>query len=266
MRLLNPVSKKSRFCILILLPVVLALGLNRASGQSQSQFRKSGEDPKTVKRKGQNLVAYDDRLLHYGFFLALNRSGFRVNASPFFNQQLFDSTITSDKKLYAINPRASLGFTTGFILNIRCFEFLDVRVLPTVSFYQRFVDFRFQNDSVVTELKQSTFSFVELPILLKYKSQRRNNTRMYMLAGIKPSIEVGSKKGEIQEDRLRSTTFDFNVEYGFGFDLYYPLFKFSPELRFSHGFSNLRNVDPNNYSRSIRKMYTHTISLYFNFE
>ena len=89
---------------------------------------------------------------------------------------------------------------------------------------------------------------------------------MYMIAGIKPSVEVGSKKGEIQDDRLRSTTFDFSVEYGFGFDLYYPLFKFSPEVRFSHGFSNLRNVDPNTYSKSIEKMYTHTVTFYFNFE
>ena len=87
-----------------------------------------------------------------------------------------------------------------------------------------------------------------------------------MIAGINPGIEVGSKKGEIQEDRLRSTTFDFNFEYGFGFDFYYPLFKFSPEIRFSHGFSNLRNRDPNIYSKSINKMFTHTITVYFNFE
>ena len=255
-------SIKSVFFLL----VAIFLAASDAYCQSQSQFRKTDDDSKTVKRKGQNLVSYDDRRLHYGFFLALNKSGFRVNASPYFNQQLTDTVLRPDTRLYAINPRSSLGFTTGFILNIRLFDLLDARVLPTVSFYQRYVDFRYQNDSVVTELKQSTFSFIELPILLKYKSQRRNNTRMYMIAGIKPGIEVGSKKGEIQDDRLRSTTFDFNVEYGFGFDLYYPLFKFSPEVRFSHGFSNLRNVDPNSYSKSIKKMYTHTVTFYFNFE
>ena len=89
---------------------------------------------------------------------------------------------------------------------------------------------------------------------------------MYMLAGIKPGLEVGSKKNEIQNDRLRSTTFDFSFEYGFGFDFYYPLFKFSPEIRFSHGIVNLCNADPNAYSQSIKKMYTHTVTLYFNFE
>jgi len=275
----TPEQNRSGFCALpqpvksgffqrhfVLLVIAFSLVTQLALSQSQSQFRKSGDDSKTVKRKGQNLVAYDNRRLHYGFFLALNRSGFRTRTTPYFLEQLVDTNLNPGSRILGINPRASIGFTTGFILNVRLFEFLDARVLPTVSFYQRFVDFRYQNDSIVTELKQSTFSFIELPILLKYKSQRRNNTRMYMLAGIKPSIEVGSKKGEIQEDRLRSTTFDFNVEYGFGFDLYYPLFKFSPEIRFSHGLSNLRNKDPNVYSQSIKKMYTHTISVYFNFE
>jgi hypothetical protein len=245
---------------------VLLLGSGKAFSQSQSQFKKDGDESKTVKRKGQNLVGYDYKRLHYGFFLALNRSGFRTYSSPYFNSQLEDKSLDSSNRLYSINPQSSAGFTTGFILNIRIFDLLDVRVLPTVSFYQRSILFRYQNDSTTRELNQSTFSFMELPILVKFKSLRRNNTRMYMIAGIKPAIEVGSKKKEIQEDRLRATGFDFNIEYGFGFDFYYPLFKFSPEIRFSHGFSNLRNVDPNAYSRSISKMYTHTVTLYFNFE
>lgn len=234
--------------------------------QSQSNFQRSGDDSKIVKRKGQNLVAYDDRFLHYGFFLALNRSGFTAKASPFFNEQLQDTSLRSNEKLYSINPRRFVGFTTGFIVNFRLAEFFDIRLLPTVSFYQRFVDFRYQNDSIVTELKQSTFSFVELPVMIKYKSVRRNNTRMYVLAGIKPAFEVGSKKKEIQEDRLRARTFDVNIDYGFGFDFYYPLFKFSPEIRFSHGLFNLKNQDPNPYAKSIKKLSTHTITLYFNFE
>ena len=89
---------------------------------------------------------------------------------------------------------------------------------------------------------------------------------MYMLAGIKPALEVGSKKNEIQNDRLRARVIDFNIEYGLGFDMYYPLFKFSPEIRFSHGFVNMKVDDPNEYARSINTMLTHTVTLYFNFE
>lgn len=216
-----------------------------------------------MKRKGQNLVAYDDRFLHYGFFLALNKSQFRVTTSPHFRDQQTDADTNS---LMVINSVPSIGFTTGFILNVRIFEYLDFRLLPTVSFYQRFIEFENQRGARNVELKQSTFSFIELPMMVKFKSQRRNNSRMYVIGGIKPAIEVGSKKNEIQNDRLRSNVFDFNIEYGCGFDLYYPLFKFSPEIRFSHGLVNLKVSDPNEFARSISSMLTHTVTLYFNFE
>lgn len=232
-------------------------------GQSQSQFQKSGDESKTVKRKGQNLVAYDDRFLHYGFFLAVNRSQFKVNSSPhFFNQQTDEDTTS----LLVMNSVPSIGFITGFILNVRLFEYLDFRLLPTVSFFQRYIEFENQSGVRNVELKQSTFSFIELPMMIKFKSQRRNNSRMYLIGGIKPALEVGSKKKEIQNDRLRSNVFDFSIEYGCGFDLYYPLFKFSPEIRFSHGLINLKVSDPNEYARSISSMLTHTVTLYFNFE
>lgn len=253
---------KSITCFFIILPAELAYG------QDAKNFQKNEE--KIVKRKGQNLVAYDDKKLHYGFFLALNRSTFKVRPSQYFNDQVIGDTLPL--RAIAINPRQYLGFTTGFILNVRLHDFFDFRVLPTVSFYSRYIDFRLKPanssrmDSVVTELRQSTFSFVELALLAKYKSIRRNNTRMYMVAGIKPGIEVGAKRKELGDDRLRSKTIDFQVEYGFGFDFYYPLFKLSPEIRFSHGLLNMRNNDPNLYARSLRNMKTHTITLYFHFE
>jgi hypothetical protein len=254
----------------LLLPFWLLLTITTpllVRGQSQSQFQKSGDDSKTVKRKGQNLVAYDERFLHYGFFLAVNKSQFRVKTSNYFLLQQQDtSKIKDSSALLVMNSVPSLGFTTGFILNFRIADFLDFRLLPTVSFYQRYIEFENLKKVRNVELKQSTFSFIEIPMMLKFKSVRRNNSRMYMLGGIKPALEVGSKKNEIQNNRLRANVFDFNVEYGCGFDLYYPLFKFSPEIRFSHGFSNLRVNDPNEYARSIQSMLTHTVTLYFNFE
>ncbi len=258
----NPNLKSTFFFFLLLLACLPCLLI----AQSQSQFQK-GDDSKTVKRKGQNLVAYDERFLHYGFFLAINKSQFLARSSDHFVLQQRDSLRQRDSSaLVVMNSVPSLGFTTGFILNFRIFDLLDFRMLPTVSFYQRYIEFENLKGVRNVELKQSTFSFIELPLMVKFKSQRRNNSRMYMIAGIKPALEVGSKKNEIQNDRLRANVFDFNVEYGCGFDMYYPLFKFSPEIRFSHGFVNLKVNDPNEYARSVRSMLTHTVTLYFNFE
>jgi hypothetical protein len=248
--------------------LVALFGQITINAQDAKNFQKGEE--KIIKRKGQNLVAYDDKKLHYGFFIAFNRSTFRTKPSQFFNDQVMGDTLPL--RAIAINPRQFVGFTTGFILNVRLHDFFDFRLLPTVSFYSRYMDFRLKPpnssrmDSVVTELRQSTFSFVEMAFLLKYKSVRRNNTRMYVLGGVRPGIEVGAKRKELGDDRLRSKTLDFQVEYGFGFDFYYPLFKLSPEIRFSHGLINMRNKDPNIFAQSIQRMNTHTITLYFNFE
>lgn len=238
-------------------------------GSSSSRARMRTGDPqeKVIKVKGQNLPNYDDRKIHYGFFLALNSSRFRTKPSQYFVDQLRDTASWSNETtLKAINPQSSLGFTTGFVFNRRLHQFIDLRLLPSVSFFGRTVNYTYINDSTISELAQSTFSFVELPLMVRYKSVRRNNTRMYVTAGIKPCFEVGARRKEVNNDRLRSRPFDLTIDYGFGFDLYYPLFKFSPELRFSHGIVNIRQKDPNPFSQSLKRLYTHTVTLFFNFE
>ena len=154
---------------------------------------------------------------------------------------------------------------------MRLLEQLELRLLPTVSFYQRYVDYYYNFDSLrgnttpSTQLNQSTFSFIELPLLLKYKSVRRKNTRLFVTAGVKPGMEVGAKRKEIDPSLLRANSLDLAVEYGFGIDLYYPLFKFSPEIRFSHGLLNMRVNDNNHYANSLKTMTTHTVTFFLNF-
>ncbi len=240
------------------LAVILLIG-------SSLTIVKAQDGPKRkMMGRGLNLPNYDDKVLHYGFFLALNYSTFRVNHSQSFADSALSGTTSG--RILAINPVSIPSFTTGFILNLKLSQHFDVRILPTVAFYQRYLEFRFKTDSTVRQLQQSTFSFVELPILLKYKSKRRHNTRMYALAGIKPGLEVGAKRDEVDNSFLRVNTQDFAVEYGFGAELYYPLFKFAPEIRFSHGLANMMVKDPNPWARSMRRLTTHTVSIYFNFE
>lgn len=217
-------------------------------------------------RKGDNLPNYDNKTLHYGFFIAINNASLKVKHSPYFNNQLH-SSLPDDSVMLGIEPSATMGFTTGFILNVRLHEHFDFRLLPTVSFYQRQMDFRFKDGKKIPQLNQSTYSYLELPLLFKYKSVRRGNTRMYMIGGIKPAIEIGVKREELDPTEfMRTTTSDFSIEYGFGFDFYYPMFKFSPEIRFSHGLQDIKEQDSNRYSRSVNKLSTHTVTVYLNFE
>ena len=74
------------------------------------------------------------------------------------------------------------------------------------------------------------------------------------------------KKEEKKASQLRTTGSDVAIDVGFGIDIYYPLFKFSPELRFSLGLKNLHNKDENIYSSSIQELKTYTVTLYLLFE
>jgi hypothetical protein len=89
---------------------------------------------------------------------------------------------------------------------------------------------------------------------------------MYMVGGLKPSLEIGSNRKERSQDRLRTDNMDLTVEYGFGFDLFYSFVKVSPELRFSHGIKNMLISDTSPYSLGLDKLNSHTISLSLFFE
>lgn len=209
-------------------------------------------------QKGQesgNLPDYDDKWMHYGFTVGLNSTKFKIQQSDFFVQ---DTSVTS---VIGLNKG---GFNLGFVLNLRLAEHFDLRLLPSVAFYERAVEFRFKSAEPEEQVLEQTF--IELPLVVKFKSTRRKNMRMYVLAGLKPGIEVGAKKNERKSTQLRTKANDLAIELGVGFDIYYELFKWSPELRLSFGLPNLLFKDPNVYSNSVDRLSTFTVSIFSHFE
>jgi hypothetical protein len=173
----------------------------------------------------KNNPNYDNRKLTYGFLIGIHSSIYQIKYSDKFVTPALDT-------VSAVLPSWSSGFSLGFIVNYRLTEFLDLRLTPEVAFYENKVRYQFTNDPPIDETVENTI--VEFPILLKYKSERRGNIRMYMVGGVKPGIEASGKKNVDQtKPTLEIKETHLNLEAGFGFDLYYPLFKFSPEIRFS---------------------------------
>lgn len=203
----------------------------------------------------KNLPYYDDKIFHFGFTIGLNTTRLVPKLS---NQYFSNDTISS------VQSQNNPGFSLGFIVNYRLADYWDLRLLPTVAFYERDVTYTTKYTGSIVQANES--AFIELPLMLKYKSQRRKNSRMYMVGGVKPGIETGAKKKDKPNSDLRLNNIDFAVDYGVGLDIYYPLFKFSPEIRISHGFANMLINDPNAYAQSLLKLTTHTVTLYLHFE
>lgn len=199
---------------------------------------------------------YDNRKISYGFLIGLHTSTLNIKYSDQFVTQDFDT-------VYAVRPEWSSGFSLGFIVNYRVAEYLDIRLTPKVSFYEFKVNYEYTNMPTNNVLIESTM--VEFPLLAKYKSARRGNVRMYMIGGFSPGIEASGKK-DFESRDLESRTFNLSIEGGFGFDLYYPLFKFSPEIRFSRGLVNVLGNPDNPYGQPLKSVNTNTISVYFLFQ
>lgn len=202
---------------------------------------------------------YDDRFLSYGFLIGLHTTTYQLKYSDEFASASLDG-------LYSISPSWSPGFSLGFIVNMNLSEFLDIRLLPKVAFYEHRLEYLKLDSPPVEELIETTM--VELPLLAKYKSERRGNFRMYMVGGIKPGFEASGKNDvdEVSKENLDIRAFNLALDFGFGIDMYYPLFKFSPEIRFSKGITNMLGADENDLSAGIDRLNTNTITLYFLFQ
>ena len=69
-------------------------------------------------------------------------------------------------------------------------------------------------------------------------------------------------------DDIVLTGKDLALELGMGFDLYFKYFKFSPEIRFSHGLNNLyraKTTDPQ-IASAISEIRKKSITIYLNFQ
>jgi hypothetical protein len=211
-----------------------------------------------------NLPHHDAKRVHYGLYLGIHGARYRIQHSDSLVNRMAAGSPTR------VNPKFFPGFGGGLVLNVRANDYMDVRFVPGVGFYSRIVEFQDvlqpgQTEPLTVEQEVGSL-FVELPLLLKYKSMRRGNTRMYFVGGVKPGFDLTSKRKNAEDGGLRARERDLTIEYGMGLDIYYPFFKFSPELRFSHGLLNMKIPDGNIYSNSLRRMSTHTITLYLFFE
>lgn len=204
-----------------------------------------------------NLPNYTERFLHYGFGLSLHSSRYALQYS--------DNFANLDT-LHSIVPIGMGGFKISFISNFRVFQYMDFRALVTVGFYENKVRYRSITGNEVEELVDATM--VEIPLLVKYRSVRRENIGMYLVGGITPTIEARGKddKAEARE-RLVTRSSSLAIEAGVGFDLYYPLFKFSPEIRYSWGLTDILVTDEiNKFNAGLKRITPHNIALYITFE
>ena len=214
------------------------------------------------KRKVLNLPTYDRQTIHFGFLLGVN--SFNFIPTPIKDLRDLDS-------LMVISPKSGSGFSLGIISNLHLGDNFDLRFMPTLSFGERVLQYRIALpaiDSAFTKDKRVESTFIEFPLLLKFKSARLNNGRAYLIGGIKPVIDLASqdKVDDKGEKILKLKRNDLNYEIGFGFDFYSQYFKFTPEFKMSYGLSNLLVRENNIYTNGLESLRSKAFYISFTFE
>ncbi len=206
----------------------------------------------------ENLIDYDAQWIHYGFAIGLHNAKYKIRYSDAYASPALDS-------LHSIVPGNLPGWRVGFVVDMLLAPYLSFRVLPTVGFYEYDLTYRFTDGRTIKELKPPVM--VELPLLLKYKSTRRGNIAIYTVGGINPAFEAAGQGDELDtKERLTLRNWNLGIEAGIGFDLYFPLFKLSPEVRYNWGLRNMLTNDSNTYDVALKRLSYQNIAFYITFE
>jgi hypothetical protein len=192
---------------------------------------------------------------------------------------MFDSIaakeINADSALiFSILSSPSYGFTVGIVSNLRLGNYFDLRFIPSLSFGERYIDYRFMKfrdgeRTLVDQRKNIPSTFIELPLHIKYKSKRLNNFRAYVLGGVNTRIDLASqakKRKDAGLVQVKLSRGDIYGELGVGFDFYFEWFKFGTEVKMSYGFLDILKHENNIYTEGIEKLSSKIFQITFTFE
>ena len=214
------------------------------------------------RRNVDNLPTFDDPKIHYGFYLGINQNDFKVNYRP--------SNIPNT--IVKIKP--TLGFNVGLIADFRVHKNVNLRFEPGLISNSKTIYFN-NSPTLNTErdsIREIGSTYLHLPLVLKLSSDRWNNVRPYVLAGISYDHNFSSNQENSDDNfsgEFRMKTSNFMYELGVGVDIYLSFFKFSPSIRGVFAM-NRELIDDNNsnspWTSPINIFSTRGVFLNFSFE
>lgn len=181
---------------------------------------------------------HDAKPYYFGITLSASKARFHTELHNYFLEQ--DSIMVAE-------PLNSGGFALGLLATARLNHRFEARFNPQLMFTQRdlFYKLRYKDRDLGEEVTKVVESvIVTFPAHIKFRSDRIDNFRVYMLGGGKLDFDLASNaKARMAEDMVKIWKIDYGVEAGVGFNFYFKSFIFSPEIKISNGLRNLHARD-----------------------
>lgn len=214
------------------------------------------------RERVENLPTFDNRKIHYGFYLGLNQNDFKLNYK---NSPIFDPSIS-------VEP--STGFNVGLIAELRFHKNLSLRFEPGLVSNTKRIIFKHLSSSSNPQdsIREIGSTYLHVPLLFKFSTDRYKNIRPYVLGGISYDYNFSSNEANQDDNsagQFRMKTHNFMYEVGMGIDIYLNYFKFSPSIRGVFAINNEIKYDDDpdsKWTAPINFMGTRGIFLNFAFE
>ncbi|WP_440067942.1 porin family protein [Tenacibaculum discolor] len=194
-----------------MLKKLLLFGILVASLSTQAQ-----------REKILKLPSFDKPLFHYGFYLGANNNGYKISYKP--------SSIDNPE----IEVESSIGFNVGLIADLRLHNNINLRFEPGLMSNTKTLRFNHISGSENVNTREVGATYLHLPLLLKFSTNRLNNMRPYVIGGLSYDHNFSSNEKNNDDNfagEFRTTTNNFMYEVGIGVDFYLSYFKFSPSIR-----------------------------------
>lgn len=240
------------------IPLLLLVLFIYASGFSQEE-------------RPRNLTAFDLKRLHFGFTVGFNAMD--VGLKRNFQAEDF---------IYADLSHVLPGFQVSIVSDLRLTKNWNMRFLPGISFGSREIYYyeydQGQGTGDLVRIADADNpvalgpSFLDFPFHFKYRSERVNNYRPYLVGGVNFRYDMSAKReydGESSE-YVKFKPADFYLEFGFGVDTYLRYFKFAPEIKLAVGLRNILADEGRppylQFVESLERVTSYIIMLNFHFE
>ncbi len=194
----------------------------------------------------QYLQNFDKHRIHFGFYLGLSYNSFKID----YNKNTIDANI---------NVRVKKGLNIGLIADLRLHKNINLRFEPgLIGLSKRKLEFRHIiptksiGDTDNDTIRKTMSTYLHLPLILKFSTNRMGNIRPYVLSGISYDHNFSSNEEEEDDNSsgvFRLKTGNFMYELGVGIDVYFYYFKFSPSIRGIFALNNELIYDKDKNSR-----------------
>lgn len=230
-----------------------------------------------------NMPMYDQEKFHFGFVLGADFTYVTIKPIKDLTTHNFDSTFIPDilplpdsAKVMSITSTASPGFVISIVGNMKMGDNFDLRFIPSLTFGDRSLiytikTYKNESESIITITKKVPSTYVNFPLEVKFKSDRYNNFRAYLMGGAQYTLDLASqaKKREQRSGAEKIVKFNQNdvyLETGVGFDFYNEWFKLSLELKMMYGLFDQLKRENNIYTNSIQSLKSKIFQFSVTFE